>query len=137
MLQIREFRLADYDAVIRLWRAAGIQLSCSDDQAEIIHKLERDADLFLVAVEADALVGAVMGAYDGRRGWVYHLAIHPSYQGRGFGAAMIAELEERLRHKGCQKVNLLIEPDNAHVQHFYERLHYQRDDLIFMEKWLT
>ncbi len=136
-MQIRGFEMADYDAVIALWRVAGLQLSRSDDRAGIIHKLERDADLFLVAIENDALVGAVMGAYDGRRAWVYHLATHPSHQGYGFGAAMIAQLEERLRSKGCQKVNLLIEPDNAQVQHFYEKLNYQRDDLIFMEKWLT
>lgn len=129
--------MADYDAVISLWRAAGLQLSRSDDQAGIIHKLERDPDLFLVGIENNELVGAVMGAYDGRRGWVYHLSIHPGYQGFGFGAAMIAQLEERLLHKGCQKINLLIEPDNAHVQHFYERLDYLRNDLIFMEKWLT
>lgn len=135
-MQIREFQMADYDAVIALWRAAGIQLSQSDDQAGILHKLERDSDLFLVGVENDALVAAVMGAYDGRRGWVYHLAIHPGYQRCGFGAALMAQLEERLRRKGCQKVNLLIEPENAHVQRFYERLNYQRDDLIFMEKWL-
>lgn len=135
-MQIRAFQMTDYDAVITLWRAAGILLSRSDDQAGILHKLERDPDLFLVGIENDALVGAVMGAYDGRRGWVYHLAVHPLHQGFGFGVALLTTLEERLRSKGCQKINLLIEPDNAHVQHFYEKLNYQRDDLIFMEKWL-
>lgn len=136
-MQIREFQLADYEAVIVLWDAAGIRISRSDDRAEIIHKLERDPDLFLVGLENDTLVAAVMGTYDGRRGWVYHLAIHPSHQGHGFGGAMIEELEERLRSKGCQKVNLLIELDNAPVQHFYKKLNYQHNDLIFMEKWLT
>jgi ribosomal protein S18 acetylase RimI-like enzyme len=135
-MQIREFQMADYETVIDLWRTAGIQLSRCDDQAGIMHKLERDSDLFLVGIENEALVAAVMGAYDGRRGWVYHLAIDPSYQACGFGSAMLTQLEERLRRKGCQKVNLLIESDNAHVQHFYERLNYQHDDLIFMEKWL-
>lgn len=129
--------MTDYETVIALWKAANIQISFSDDQTQIIHKLERDADLFLVGIENEMLIAAVMGAYDGRRGWVYHLAIHPSHQGCGFGTAMIAQLEERLRSKGCQKVNLLIEPDNADVHHFYERLNYQRNDLIFMEKRLT
>ena len=136
-MQVREFHMSDYDAVVSLWQAAGLQLSPSDDQAGIGRKLERDPDLFLVGVEHEGLVGAVMGAYDGRRGWVYHLAIHPSYQGRGLGTALIEQLEERLRRKGCRKVNLLIEPDNAQVQQFYEQLKYRRDELIFMEKWLT
>jgi nitrate reductase beta subunit len=29
--------------------------------------------------------------------------------------------------------NLLIEPENAQVQRFYERWNYQRDELIFEE----
>ena len=136
-MQIREFQMADYDAVIALWRAAGLQLSKSDDQVGILHKLERDSDLFLVGIERETLVGAVVGAYDGRRGWVYHLAIHPTCHGRGLGAALLAALEARLRRKGCRKVNLLIEPANADVLRFYERFNYQRAELIFMEKWLT
>jgi ribosomal protein S18 acetylase RimI-like enzyme len=135
-MQIREFQMADYDAVIALLRIAGIPLGRTDEQAGIIHKLERDPDLFLVGVENDEMIGAVMGTYDGRRGWINHLAIHPNYQGRGYGAAIVAQLEERLRNQGCQKINLLIEPGNAQVQHFYETLDYQRDELIFMEKWL-
>ena len=34
------------------------------------------------------------------------------------------------------KVNLLIEPDNSDVQHFYDGIGYTRDELIFMEKTL-
>lgn len=136
-MQIRAFQMTDYAAVISLWQAAGIHLSRSDSQADILHKLERDPDLFLVAVENDMLVGAVMGAYDGRRGWVYHLAIQPEHHGKGFGASLFADLEARLLGRGCQKINLMIEPANADVQHFYERFNYKRTELIFMEKWLT
>ncbi|HZS88537.1 MAG TPA: hypothetical protein VFE42_13765 [Chloroflexota bacterium] len=46
-------------------------------------------------------------------------------------------MERRLRAKGCEKVNLLIEPTNAQVLSFYEHLGYARDELVFMEKWLT
>jgi len=135
-MEVREFRMTDYDAVVALWQAAGLHLSPSDDRARILHKLERDPDLFLVGAEQGTLVAAVVGGYDGRRGWVYHLAVHPDHQGRGLGAALLAELEERLRRKGCHKLNLLVEPDNASVQRFYQRVGYRRDELIFMEKWL-
>ena len=40
----------------------------------------------------------------------------------------MAELERRLVAKGCDKVNLLIEPTNAGVQGFYEMLGYRKDD---------
>jgi hypothetical protein len=47
-----------------------------------------------------------------------------------------ALVEERLRERCCDKVNLLIEPDNAAVADFYAAAGYTRDPLIFMEKWL-
>lgn len=49
--------------------------------------------------------------------------------------AMI-ELEQRLAALGCDKVNLLIEPENGAVQSFYRKLGFSRDELIFMEKWM-
>jgi ribosomal protein S18 acetylase RimI-like enzyme len=132
----RNFQMEDYDEVVALWKRAGLELSQSDDREGITRKLERDADLFLVAIEDATIVGVVMGCYDGRRGWVNHLAVDPNYKGQGLGTQLMEEMEQRLREKGCGKVNLLIEPTNAAVQAFYQRLGYQRDELIFMEKWL-
>jgi ribosomal protein S18 acetylase RimI-like enzyme len=126
----------DYDEVIALWTQAGLELSPSDSREGIQRKLERDADLFLVAVDGSTIVAAVMGCYDGRRGWINHLAVSPQYKGRGLGTLLLQEVEHRLQKKGCDKVNLLITPSNADVQTFYQHLGYQRDELIFMEKWL-
>lgn len=136
-MEIREFRLADYEDVIALWDRAGLLPGRSDERSEIEKKLERDPDLFLVGVDAGAIVAAVIGGYDGRRGWVYHLAVEPRLHACGFGASLLGELESRLREKGCIKVNLLIDPKNAAVQGFYEKRGYAPDELVFMEKWLA
>ena len=135
-LRIRAFAMRDYEQVAELWRAAGLSLSLSDDVSGIEHRLQRDADLFIVAESKGQIVGAVMGCYDGRRGWVNHLAVAPGSQRNGTGTALMAELEARFRAVGCVKVNLLIEPDNSGVQRFYDGIGYTRDDLIFMEKTL-
>ena len=102
----------------------------------IEHRLQRDAELFIVAESGEQIVGAVLGCYDGRRGWVNHLAVASGSQRNGIGTALMAELEARFQAIGCVKVNLLIEPDNGGVQHFYDGIGYTRDDLIFMEKTL-
>ncbi|MEM8862741.1 MAG: GNAT family acetyltransferase [Chloroflexota bacterium] len=134
----RNFQISDFDAVISLWKSAGIILSHSDTPKGLKQKLERDADLFFVLEdETKNLIGAVMGSFDGRRGWINHLAINPHYQGKGLGKLIMAELENRFREIGCEKVNLLIEPTNRAVQTFYEGLDYTADELIFMEKWLS
>jgi ribosomal protein S18 acetylase RimI-like enzyme len=122
---IREFNLArDYEAVIALWQSAGpgVHLGFSDTPEEIAKKLKRDPDLFLVAEVDDQIVGVVLGGFDGRRGMVYHLAVAPEARGRGLGAALMAELESRLKAKGCWKYYLLVTQDNLDVLDFYRRL---------------
>ncbi|MGD8605442.1 MAG: hypothetical protein PVF49_12820, partial [Anaerolineales bacterium] len=57
----------DLEAVLDLWRTAGpgVQLSPSDEPQAILHKLERDPDLFLVAEDDHGqVVGSVLGGYD-------------------------------------------------------------------------
>ncbi len=123
-MRIREFDLArDYEAVIALWQNAGpgVRLGLSDTPEEISKKLTRDPDLFLIAEEVGQIVGAVLGGFDGRRGMVYHLAVAAAHRGRGWGAALMAELEFRLRAKGCRKYYLLVTPDNLEVTDFYRR----------------
>lgn len=135
--KIRSFQISDYEQVATLWQRAGIESSPSDRPEGLLKKLERDPELFIVAEEADRIVGAVIGAYDGRRGWIYHLAVAPDQQRDGLGSAIMNELEHRFRAIGCEKANLLVTPENAQVQKFYEHLGYGCNELIFMEKWLN
>jgi len=125
MVRLREFSLPqDYDSVVALWQASGpgVHVGRSDTPAALALKLTRDPDLFLVAEAEGALVGAVLGGFDGRRGMVYHLAVAASHQGRGVGTALMAELENRLRARGCVKAYLLVVPDNTAALDFYHRL---------------
>lgn len=136
-MNIRQFTLDDYATVIDLWLRAGISLSRTDSIEGITHKLERDAELFLVAEEAGRIIGAVMGCYDGYRGWVKHLAVDPEFQGAQVGKELMAELERRFRQVGCEKINLHIAKGNEKVQGFYQKLGYRPLELTFMEKWIT
>ena len=120
----------------RLWRNGSLHLGPSDTARALERSRQRDPELFLVAEATGRPVGAVLGRYDGRRGWINHLAVDPDARHRGIGTALVRELEERLRRKGCSKVNLHVARSNATVGAFYERLGYRRADLLFLEKWL-
>ena len=138
-MQLRSFGWRDLEPVLDLWRAAGpgIHLGRSDSPDEIRKKLSRDPDLFLVAEDQGRIIGAVMGGYDGRRGLVYHLAVLPEERRRGLGSRLMAELEQRLRAKGCVKYYLLVTPDNPQVLEFYHRLGWSVMDMTLMGKELT
>ena len=87
-MQIREFRITDYEEVMHLWKDNGLIIRPGDEIDGIKVKLERDPDIFLVAEENHEIIGVVMGAWDGRRGWINHLAVNPTRQRSGIGTAL-------------------------------------------------
>ncbi len=135
-MRIREFRASDYKQVVSLWESSVLEIGRSDSLESLRRQSERDADLFLVAEENGSIVGVVLGRWEGRRGWINRLAVVPDLRHQDIGTLLVAEVEKRLKTKGCEKINLLIESNNSGVQEFYKKLGYSRDNLIFMEKWL-
>jgi len=132
-VEIREFRYPDdLSRVQQLWRSIekGVNLGRSDQPGEIEKKLARDPELFLVAQEGDAIIGTVIGGYDGRRGLVYHLAVAAGNRGKGLGARLMDMLEARLRAKGCIRCYLLVTTDNLEAMQFYEKHGWERMDFV-------
>ncbi|MBI4762825.1 MAG: GNAT family N-acetyltransferase [Chloroflexota bacterium] len=124
VFSIREFQYPqDYPAVRALWESMekGVHLGRSDEPEEIQKKLSRDPDLFLLAEANGRIVGSIIGGYDGRRGLLYHLAVHKDFRQNGLGSRLLNEIEERLRAKGCLKCYLMVTPDNPEAERFYEK----------------
>ena len=136
-LGIRPFEMADYDPVFALWLASapGIEIRPSDSRAEVQKRCTRDRDLFLVAERDGRLIGVVMGGWDGRRGWIHHLAVAADAQGQGVASALVGHLEERLKALGCLKVNLLVRLENEAARSLYAHLGYgEAPNLVAMGK---
>ena len=89
-----------------------------------------------MALRDEQLVATVMGGYDGHRGWISYLAVHPQYQRQGVATALVQQLEKRLIARGCPKVQLLLRKDNLDVQGFYDELGYEEVDAICLGKRL-
>ncbi len=111
----------DYDGALKLWQGMefGVQVGRSDAPEEIQKKLQRDPDLFLIAEVDNEIVGTIIGGYDGRRGMIYHLAVHASVREQGIASLLLNEIEKRLKTKGCLKCYLLIDADNEDAAQFY------------------
>jgi len=132
-MNIELFSMRYYQEIIDLWKRSGIEISSSDTQDEIAKILKRNSDLFLIGKEDGKVIAVVMGAFDGRRGYVHHLAIDPDYQKKWYGKMMMDELIERFRKEKVHKVHLFIEKHNKEVVNFYKKLGWDiRDDLIMM-----
>lgn len=136
-MEIRPFRATDEGALIELWVACELTRPWNDPGRDIACKLADSPELLLVAEEAGVLVGSVMAGYEGHRGWINYLAVHPSRRGRGFGRALMDAAEERLAALGCAKVNLQVRDGNAVARAFYEAIGYAQDPVVSYGKRLT
>ena len=134
-IHIRQFQFPeDYQAVYDLWASIekGVHIGRSDTPAEIEKKISRDPDLFLLAVCEDRIIGSVIGGYDGRRGLIYHLAVHSTFRGQGIGSRLMDEVESRLRDKGCLKSYLLVADDNREVEAYYQNRGWRRMSTVHL-----
>ncbi len=135
-MKIRAFAASDQEAVIDLWRRCALVRAWNDPAKDIRRKLEIQRDLFLVGLEEETIVATVMAGYEGHRGWVNYLAVHPERQGRGLGRVLMAEVEARLAEIGCPKINLQVRAENEGVISFYRALGYQIDEVTSLGKRL-
>jgi ribosomal protein S18 acetylase RimI-like enzyme len=136
-MKIREFKIEDYEIVRGLWQTAGLTLRQGDEIDDVKLKLQRDPDLFLVAEEDERILGSVIGGWDGRRGWIYHLAVNPEHQRKGIGVGLVREVEKRLIAKGAKKVNAQVYRWNERSSEFFKAIGYDaQPDLIMIGKQL-
>ena len=122
---IEEFTMDDYAVVHVLWQRGDLWMRPSDGPDATLLKLTRDPELFLVARSADGrIVGTVMGGWDGRRAYVYHLAVAPERRREGIADALMDELEARFRALGALKAKLQILVDNETSRAFFAHRGY-------------
>lgn len=133
---IRQYALHDESRVIQLWTECGLVVSWNDPRRDIQRKIEFQPELFLVGSLDGCIVATVMAGYDGHRGWINYLAVHPDHQGGGIGRAIMEAAEIRLRGIGCPKINLQVRTSNTGVLEFYKRLGYAVDEVVGLGKRL-
>ncbi len=134
-LVIREMEEKDIPKVQDIWRAVNIDLTYSDRHEELVKMIEYNPELCLVLRDPikKEVLGVVLGGFDGRRGWIHHLAIHPSIQGKKYGTFMMDELFQRFNERKVVKLKLEVSKNNKDVIDFYKKLGWDhRTDLSTM-----
>ncbi len=148
----------DPEGIIDFWKRNSITLSKTDTPDGVRSAASLYPDLFIVAfIAADAPetgntpfddpgsvqpekpvpVGTVWGTFDGRRGYIVHLAVETQLRGQGIGRRLMHMVEEEFNRLGCYKVHLFVEQHNQSVGEFYRKIGYQeRSDLTVFSRTL-
>ena len=135
-MEIRAYQDGDGDRLRTFWLACGIAIRPGDDDRSLSAFSARDPELFVLGEEHGHLVGSALAGWDGRRGWLYHVAVHPDERRRGLGRELVTLLETRLRERGCPKLNLLVWEANTWAMAFWEQAGYRREKTVEFGKEL-
>lgn len=132
-MEITQFSTEMYNDVFKLWKDSGLSLGASDTKDQVERLSEMNPDLFLVGIKDSKIIAVVVGAFDGRRGYVHHLAVDSQYRRKGYGRKMMEELHKLFSEKNIIKVHLFVEIESEEVIEFYKKIGWHvRDDLEMM-----
>lgn len=123
---------SDYEQCIALWRSTeGMSISSADSREGIESYLERNEGFSYVAVQSEEVAGTLLAGHDGRRGYLYHLAVKPKYRGQGIAKTLVQTCLECLRFAGIERVHIMVMGSNDSGQAFWSNLGWtQRGDIL-------
>lgn len=139
-MKIRVMNIEDYDSIYELWMSCvGMGLNNIDDSRDGIERfIKRNPDTCFVAEEDEKVVGVIMAGNDGRRGYIYHTSVSPSYRNKGIGRKLVDSTLESLKANGIIKVALVVFDRNQDGNSFWEKQGFtKREDLVYRNKTLT
>ncbi len=120
----RELRAVDGDQLRKLWAECGFR-SLGDDDLSLARLARRNPGLLLVAAEGTRIVASALGAWDGRRGWIYHVATAESHRRQGIATRLVEQVEAGLKDLGCPKVSVLVRDQNDDGREFWLERGYE------------
>ncbi len=128
-----EFRRAtsqDAESIIEFWQTSGASMGSTDDVAYVRRAVENPAAVLLLAVTDDAIVGSLLGTFDGWRGNMYRLVVTPHRRRQGIARQLVRQMEQVFVEWGVRRVTVLIEVDRPWATAFWTVVGYPRDDRI-------
>lgn len=141
-IRIRPVTRADADAIVALWRTVFPEYGDPSKphrspSAAVARKLEFGDGLFWLAEREGRVVGTAMAGYDGHRGWLYSVGVHPDARGAGIARSLVDEAERALAALGCPKINLQVYEGSEAAKAFWRSVGYGEDRVVSFGKRLA
>ena len=135
-LTIIPAQLEDRDSIIELWNACGLVVPHNPPVADFNFAFGKKNSEVLAGWLDGRIVASAMVGHDGHRGWLYYLAVDPSFRKLGFGEQIVRAAEAWLKELGVRKMQLMVRESNSSVLDFYDRIGYERSSVVVMQRWL-
>jgi ribosomal protein S18 acetylase RimI-like enzyme len=122
----------DFPSLPAIWAATeGMGDSPGDSPEDLGRLLARNPGLCFVAVDAadaaggaggETIVGTILAGQDGRRGYLYRLAVLPKYRRQGLAAELVQRSLAGIEATGIVRCLALVQEDNPGGRVFWESM---------------
>ncbi|MFQ5822220.1 MAG: GNAT family N-acetyltransferase, partial [Candidatus Heimdallarchaeota archaeon] len=130
---IRDFELGDTNQVVEILKLNNQYGFPEVDGPEAMKRVKNcNATIFLVWEVDGKVVGAVRGTYDGSRAIIHQLSVHPAYQRRGIGTALVKEIVKRLWERGAPTVSATITEESLG---FWQKVGFRKTKAFIVGNW--
>jgi N-acetylglutamate synthase len=135
--RLRRLRSDDYNALMELWADAGLPYrpfgrDSHDNMAVEMLRLESG---FFGIFEDRRLIAAGLATWDGRKGWLNRVAVHPDFRRQGLATEIIRACERFLRDMGAEIIACLIEDYNTPSMALFQKEGYlYGEDINYFSK---
>ncbi|MEJ2734414.1 MAG: GNAT family N-acetyltransferase [Anaerolineae bacterium] len=111
-MKIRGFHPEDIEALLDILKANQQYGHPDIDGPEAMLRVhDCVAAEFLVAEEEGTVLGMIRGTYDGSRAIIYLASVHPDYQRRGIGRALVLEIARCFKERGASSLSVIVPGD--------------------------
>jgi len=131
MPDFREMKTDDHEKCTHLWnQTEGMGFLENDTIESVSFYLERNPGMSFVCYDEEKLVGTILGGHDGRRGYIYHLAVDRNYRGKSIGKTLLNFTLEKLKLTGLKRCIIMLKSDNkANAKFWTDNGYTAREDL--------
>jgi ribosomal protein S18 acetylase RimI-like enzyme len=116
---IRPARSKDIEEVLALWSNADAEPTRTDDADSLELLLRHDPGSLLVAEVDGRLVGTVVSGWDGWRGSIYRLVVHPDHRRQGLARRLLSDAESRLIRLGARRMQAIVVASDQRATGFW------------------
>ncbi len=142
--KIRALAYGDLDAIVAIDKAILGKVRPEYWSMKIEMSENRSPLTSLVAEMNGKIIGFILGDASGWEygvpstvGWIDTIGVHPDYQKQGIARLLFEEMVTNLKKVGVDTLFTFVNWQEWELLHFFDKMHFQKGDMIQLELKLT
>lgn len=130
--EFKEMDMSHFVEAAALWKQTEGMGLINDSVGSIKKYLARNFGMNFVCIEklTGRVVGTNLAGHDGRRGYMYHLAVSKKHRGNGIGKTLVEMSMAAIKKEGITRCIIMVKTGNDGGHEFWKNIGWnEREDL--------